>query len=35
MNSSTIYIVTGVIAGFLVIAALCALGLVVSLVVSM
>lgn len=31
MNSSAIYIATGVIAGFLVVWALCALGLVVSM----
>ena len=31
MNSYAIYIATGVIAGFLVVAALCVLGLVVSM----
>ena len=31
MNSHAIYIATGLIAGFLVVAALCVLGLVVSM----
>lgn len=31
MNGSVIYLVTGLIAGFLVVAALCVLGLVVSM----